>query len=152
MRGLCITTALLLAASPVDAWEHGKGQNTASATETAAGIRVSFSCQQGRNDLGFSIGAVSGDDAIDDLRFARARNLMIWIRLPDRRTIKWSFAASPEGPHLTGVIAMSSYNLDFFGNAEHMEIEDNNTNDVLFTSDMKGTGAARIAFRERCGI
>ncbi len=84
--------------------------------------------------------------------FDRPRNLMIWIRLPDQRTVKWSFGVQPESDALSGVIPMSSYNLDFFGNAEHMEIEDNDTHDVLFTSTMRGTGAARIAMKERCGI
>lgn len=150
-----ITAALFLSAAtlgsaplPAAAWEMFKGENSVSTFQQAGNYSVTISCTRGRDRLGFTISDLdqSGDG------FDRIEAVMIWITLPDGRTDKWSIIVSPEGPALSGPIAFSSQTLDFFGNGASFGITTFPESRKIFESDMKGTGAARIAFRERCGI
>ncbi|MDP5306018.1 hypothetical protein [Paracoccus spongiarum] len=134
--------------APAHAWELTKGPDHAATFTTDGDYLLSISCQRGRDHLEFGL----NDRTLRGDGFEAVRAVMMWIKAPDGRTDKWSIEVSQEGPSLTGRIAFSARTLDFFGNAESLEVEDIFGRRTLLRSDMKGTGAARIAFRERCGI
>lgn len=138
----------LALSGPGHSWDLNKGRDHASTFTTDGDYLLSISCQRGRDHLEFAL----NDRRLRGDGFAAVRAVMMWIKAPDGRTDKWSIGVEQEGPSLTGRIAFSSQTLDFFGNAESLEVEDIAGRRTLMRSDMRGTGAARIAFRERCGI
>ncbi|MFV0299393.1 MAG: hypothetical protein ACK5IP_00640 [Paracoccus sp. (in: a-proteobacteria)] len=141
-----LTVALI--GSPAAAWQLGKYDDHATTRETVGHYIIKLTCYRGQDYLGFEL--------VDLTQEGRGMEtpvpLMIWITLPDGRTDKWSFRATPEGPALAGTIPVSSLTLDHFGNGETLVLAAPTGDKEWLRTDMKGTGAARIAFRERCGL
>ncbi|KGJ01789.1 hypothetical protein SAMN04487972_1534 [Paracoccus halophilus] len=135
-------------ALPGHGWELVKMENIVTTSQGDGRYLLSLSCQRGDNHLNFDL----FDQSLTGDELQGVEAVMMWIRAPDGRTDKWSVKTYREGPNLTGRVAFSAQTLDFFRDAESLEVEDIFGRRVLFRSDMKGTGAARIAFSERCGI
>lgn len=155
MRTTFLAAALVL--TPLSAaadWTLNKQASSVTTTESNGQYSVSLTCHRGASGrLGLTISDLSQRGlAPDGGPLGEIGHLMLWIRLPDQRTDRWPVDVTPEGPALSGVAFVSSFNLGFFGNAEHMLITEAASGRRLFESSMKGTGAARIAFSERCGI
>ena len=149
----CRLTTMLIAclALPLPAlgWDLHKQRDSVTTSQFSGQYILTMHCRRGSNQLEFNL----HDQTLRGDLFQGVRTVMMWIKAPDGRMDKWSSAVSPEGPSLSGLFEVSSYTLDFFGNAKSMSIVDTSgSRRVLFESDMKGTGAARIAFRERCGV
>lgn len=150
MRRAIFPAALAWAALsvPGQGWELIKQANSATTYQEQGSYLLSVSCQRGRNFLEFAL----NDKTLRGDAFQDVSAVMMWIIAPDGRIDKWSIPVGTEGPSLTGPVDISAQMLDVFGNAESLEVEDIARQRVMFRSDMKGTGAARIAFQERCGI
>ena len=129
-------------------WELIKQANSATTFQEQGRYLLSLSCRRGRDFLEFAL----NDNTLRGDEFQGVGAVMMWIIAPDGRIDKWSITVGPEGPSLTGPVAISAQMLDVFRNAESLEVEDIARQRIMFRSDMKGTGAARIAFQERCGI
>ena len=147
-RLIALLLASAMAASPALAWDLRKEDHSAATTETVGDSAVTLRCWRGRDHLGFELDDLTGGGQ----HRGEIRNLMLWIKLPDGRTDRWPVGVIAEGPVLSGAAIVSDFNLGFFANAESLEVTVANTGQLLFRSGMKGTGAARIAFKERCGI
>ncbi|KGJ09436.1 hypothetical protein [Paracoccus sphaerophysae] len=151
MKVTCISLCLsaLLWGSAAGAWTLNKSANSVTANEIVGDRAISITCYRHAPDrITISISDLSQTGR----GFERETPLMAWVRLPDGRTMKWSFSGVPEGPAFAGVMPVSSQNLDFFGNAESLSVQDQASGQTIVQTGMKGTGAARIAMRERCGF
>lgn len=140
--------ALPLLALPAAGWDLVKQDRAVITSQKDGRYLLSLSCQRGNRDLIFTL----SDQSLKGEELQGVNAVMMWIRAPDGRTDKWSIDTFAEGPALSGRIAVSRQTLDFFRDAERLEVEDIRARRVLFRSGMKGTGAARIAFAERCGL
>ena len=139
----------LLFAMPAAAWTVRKSATSVTTSEVVGDRSIDITCHRHAPDrVSISISDLTGTGR----GFEREAPLMAWIQLPDGRTAKWSFAGIPEGPGFAGVMPVSSENLDFFGNAASLSVENQATRQTILETGMKGTGAARIAMRERCGF
>ncbi|MGP3699747.1 hypothetical protein [Rhodobacter sp. NSM] len=78
--------------------------------------------------------------------------LMLWIELPDGRTSRDSFIGFNEQGSISAEIPADHIHWDFFANGQRLWVQDTGSWETLFESGMKGTGAARLALLERCGI
>lgn len=147
-RLISILLASAMVASPALAWDLHKEANSVRTQETIGDSAVALICHRGRDQLEFNLKDLTGGNQ----NRGKITNVMLWVKLPDGRTDRWPVEVSGEGPQLTGPAYVSDFNLGFFANAESLEVTEATTGELLFRSDMKGTGAARIAFKERCGI
>lgn len=147
MRQLLLL-ALALAATPVfAAWETKQSDGFASTSYHGDRYRAVISCNRGRElELNVFDSTLRGDE------FAGVRAVMMWVMLPDGRTDRWPIDAVQEGPALSGTLIVSDFNLDFFRNGQSFRIDAPLTGTVFLEGNMYGTGAARLAFLERCGI
>lgn len=146
--------ALLMVSSPAMAWELRKSADSASTMLVQDGIQLSLKCRQGRDRVSLMLSDLSeGADLSAPLRSMNTSGgLMLWIEMPDGRTSRDSFSAFNEQGSIAAEIPKEHINWDFFANGRKLWIKDTQTNETLFQSGMKGTGAARLAFRERCEI
>ncbi|TRW92758.1 hypothetical protein FNJ84_20910 [Paracoccus sp. M683] len=152
---LCIALqALPLFTSRADAWELGKSADSAWTAESSDGIRLGFSCSRGTGRVSMMLTDLSkGVDLSAPLASIEASgSLMLTIRLPDGRTSSKPIASFNEQGSVAAEVPTGSFDLEAFANGQSLLLEDVGTGKALFQSGMKGTGAARLAFRERCGI
>lgn len=149
MSRIAFLALLLGLAHPAAAqwrWEQGGGSAVTEARSGAYTIRLS--CERGRGDqLYLGILAQGGDPDL-----ASARVAMLWIKLSDGRTDRWSVDLSGTARSAGGFHPVSDFNLEFFRNAVSMEVELYPQRRTLAVLGMKGSGASRLAFREQCGI
>lgn len=148
MKILAVVSLSSLLAGQAMAWELNKQQNSASTHEVVDGFVLKFECRRGSDKLGFQL----SDLTLAGRGMQGEEALMIRIALPDNRTERWSFIAQQEGPALTGEIVVSSQTLDNFGNGIQLSLSNPMTRKLWLETQMNGTGAARLAFRERCGL
>lgn len=141
-------------ASSAYAWDLQKFPDSASTTQIEGGLRLTLSCSRGHGIIGFSLSDISaGFDLSAPLReITTSGNMVIWIRMPDGRLSKDAFTGFNEQGSVSASIPVDGISWDFFANGEQLWVQDTGVNDPLFTSGMKGTGAARLAFLERCGF
>lgn len=146
--------ALLLLSSPAMAWDLRKSADSASTSVVQDGIRLTFWCSRGGDRVSLSLSDISeGVDLSAPLKdISTSGAMMLWIELPDGRTSRDPFSGFNEQGSIAAEIPAGHINWDFFANGEALRIQDTRTRKTLFKSGMKGTGAARLAFRERCGI
>ncbi|MEM9011949.1 MAG: hypothetical protein AAGE18_12030 [Pseudomonadota bacterium] len=146
MRLLPVLAALLIA-TPAAAWDTQQRSGFASASHRVGGYEITISC---RRDRGFEL-ALS-DPSLSASEFEGVTGLMMWVTLPDGRTDRWSVDVVQEGPVLSGPLYVSDFNLEFFRNGTSFRLDAPLTRKVFMEGDMRGTGAARLAFLEQCGI
>ena len=79
-------------------------------------------------------------------------SLLLMIKTPDARTVRNPISSFNEQGSVAAEIPVNAFDLEAFANGQSMVLQDSATGRTLFQSGMKGTGAARLAFRERCGI
>lgn len=140
--------ALLLAATPAAAaWETTQSEGFASTSYRGDRYRAEISCNRGG---GLQLGLF--DESLRGDAFDGVRSLMVWLTLPDGRTDRWPVDVAHEGPKLSGELIVSDFNLDFFRYGQRFVIDSPQTRTVFLEGDMRGTGAARLAFLERCGL
>lgn len=136
------------------AWELGKAADSAWTAESSDGIRLRFSCSRGTGRLSMMLTDLSkGADLSAPLASIEASgSLMLTIQLPDGRTSRKPIASFNEQGSVAAEIPAGSFDLEAFANGQSLILEDVGAARALFRSGMKGTGAARLAFSERCGI
>lgn len=141
-------------AAPAAAWTLEKRQDWAVASETDGNYTVTIMCRRGSDHLQFSYldrdlrGVDPTGTSLDQIK-----SVMLWVKLADGRTDRWPVSVFSEGPSLSGQIAFSSQTLELFQNAESISVTGTNPHhETMFEAGAQGTGAARIAFQERCGI
>ncbi|MEO1492979.1 MAG: hypothetical protein AAFV19_12575 [Pseudomonadota bacterium] len=146
MRFALSFAAALLAATPATAeWVTRQSDGFAQTRFTDGRYTLEISCRSGR---GFEL--VLKDPSLQG--FDDVKGLMLWLTLPDGRTDRWPVDVTPEGPALSGVLYVSDFNLEFFRNGRSFQLDAPLTGEVFLKGNMKGTGAARLAFLERCGV
>ncbi len=142
--------ALSLTAQPAAAqWSLDQGGGSALAETRGSGYIFRISCEAGRGNQVY-LGIRSGGGGDPDL--ATAQSVMLWIKLPDGRTDRWPVDVSGTARGTGGFHPVSDFNLNFFRNAVSMEVELYPQRKTLATLSMGGSGAARLAFLEQCGI
>lgn len=141
-------------ADPVTAWDLHKWPDSAATTQVENGLQLTFRCSRGRNSVEMTLSDISGGtDLSAPLRdITTSGGMMIWIRMPDGGFSQDAFTGFNEQGSVAASIPVDQITWDSFANGEQLWIQDTGTNDALFTSGMKGTGAARLAFLERCGF
>lgn len=148
LRFLSIACAVL--ASPAAAeWTLDQGGGSAMAEARGGGYIFRMSCEAGRGDEVY-FGIRAGGAGDPDL--GTAGSAMLWIKLPDGRTDRWPVNLSGTAAGAGGFHPVSDFTLEFFRNAASMEVELYPQRKTLAVLPMKGSGAARLAFREQCGI
>ena len=140
--------ALFLAVSPASAdWQTVQSNGQARAVYQSGKYELWIHCRRGQ---GFALWlrdlSLSGSD------FRNVRSLMMWVKLADGRTDRWPVDVVQEGPGLSGQLLVSDFNLEFFRNAQSFDLDSPLTRQVFLSGDMRGTGAARLAFLEQCGL
>ncbi|MCK0169066.1 hypothetical protein MWU52_16040 [Jannaschia sp. S6380] len=130
-------------------WSLDQGGGSAMAETRAGGYTFRMSCEAGRGAQVY-FGIRAGGSGDPDL--AAAQSAMLWIKLPDGRTDRWPVTLSGTARGAGGPHPVSDFNLDFFRNATSMEVELYPQRKTLAVLPMRGSGAARLAFLEQCGI
>ena len=142
-------TLSLIAQTAAAEWTWDQGGGSAMAETRKNGYIFRLSCEAGRgSEVYLGIRAGSGGDP--DL--ATARTAMLWIKLPDGRIDRWPVSVSGTRSGTGGRHPVTALNLDIFRNAVSMEVELYPQRKTLAVLDMRGSGAARLAFKEQCGI
>lgn len=137
----------LLPAAAQAAWSLQQGQNRATTTYSDGRYQLTLTCERGR---GLEMTLVDATQRGDT--FGGLRAVMFWFTLPDGRTDRWPVDVSVEGPSLSGQVVVSDFNLEFFRQGQSFQLDAPQTGTVFLEGNMNGTGAARLAFLERCGI
>lgn len=156
-RWLAATLAAMIlcaTAAPSFAWDLRKQPDSASTSQVEGGKRLTLSCLRGRGTLDLSLSDISaGTDLSAPLReISISGNLVLWIGMPDGSFTQDAFTAFDEQGSVAASIPVDAISWDSFGNGEKLWLQDTAVNDPLFASGMKSTGAARLAFLERCGF
>lgn len=147
IRILLFFLALFAVTTPAAAqWTLRQSDGYAKTTTGGPGYRLEILCSRGR-PLEMSLIALGS--ARD---FKGVRGLMLWFTMPDGRTDRWPVDVTPEGPTLTGRLRVSDFNLDFFRRGQSFQLTAPVQGLSFMEGGMKGTGAARLAFLEQCGI
>lgn len=137
----------LLFATPAAAeWSLRQSDGFAKTTTGGPGYRLEIWCRRGQ-PLQLALTALGSNRD-----FRGVKGLMMWLTRPDGRTDRWPVDVSPEGPALTGRLIVSEFNLDFFRYGQTFVLDAPGKGLVFMEGGMKGTGAARLAFKEQCGI
>ncbi len=139
---------ICLFAAPASAeWQTLQSEHQAAALYRSAPYALDIRCRRGE---GFALRL--RDLTASGNAFGGVDSLMMWVTLPDGRTDRWPVYVVRDGAGLSGALAVSEFNLDFFRNARSFELDSPQTREVFLAGDMAGTGAARLAFLERCGL
>lgn len=137
-----------LTSGPALAWEFRQGNGMAQATQQDGRYMVMLRCNRGQNlELSISDSQRRGDE------FRGVSSLMVWIQMPDGRTDRVSISpVYQEGGVLSGQFIPNGVTMDFFRNGTKFEVDSPQTRTMFISTDMRGTGAARLAILEQCGI
>ncbi|UWQ20808.1 hypothetical protein [Jannaschia sp. W003] len=145
---LCGLAAATLLVTPAAAeWQTVQSDGKARAVYQDGRYEVWIHCRRGAGmELWLRDLTLSGNE------FPGVASLMMWVTLPDGRTDRWPVRVVQEGPGVSGPLVVSGQNLELFRNASRFELDSPQTRRTFLAGDMRGTGAARLAFLERCGI
>lgn len=145
MRFLIAAVIFTLCTGSVLAWETQKGPDWVITTQVDDGLTLTLSCRRGQGDhLDFNL---AGQD------FSGISSVMLWVEYPDGRLGRRPIDVVPEGSSISGRFHVSDIVLEEFRNARSLEIDvPLQQGRDLMTTDMKGSGAARLAILERCGL
>ena len=140
--------AFLLLASPSMAdWKTVQSPGKARAVYQSGKYELWIHCRRGQGfQLWLSDLTLNGSD------FQGVRSLMMWVKLADGRTDRWPVEVVKENAGISGELVVSDFNLEFFRNAQSFELDSPQTRQIFLSGDMRGTGAARLAFLEQCGL
>lgn len=147
MKSIGLGLALTIAAtSPAAAeWTLRQSDGYAQTTTSGPGYRLEVWCRRG-GPLDMTLVALNST-----ADFKGVQGLMLWLTRPDGRTDRWPVDVIPEGPALSGQFSVSEFNLDFFRHGASFVLDAPATGKTFLEGGMKGTGAARLAFKEQCG-
>ena len=145
MRFFIILLFLLSPLSAQAAWETRQNPNSAVTQNRAGNVDIVMSCRRNQpNRVDVMVGRPAG--------FPGVTAMMLWIGLPDGRLARHSIDAVQEGAATSGTWFVSDLVLDRFRNASSIEVTVAQTGERMIMADARGTGAARLAFLERCGF
>ena len=149
MKWHLVAAALSVLAGPVLAdWAHRQGNGVAVAQYDAGRYTVMMRCSRGQ---GIELSLM--DEELRGNEFRGVGSLMVWVTLPDGRTDRWPVTpVYQEGPALSGMLVVSDFNLEFFRNGSSFEIDSPQTRTTFAKGNLRGSGAARLAILEQCGI
>ncbi len=147
MRFLAAAAAVMLAAPAQADWQTEQREGYARASYAQGDYEVWISCRPGR---GFELSLL--DRTLSGRDFQGVQSLMMWVKLPDGRTDRWPVEVMQEGPSMSGRLVVSDFNLEFFRNAASFELDSPQTRQMFLSGNANGTGAARLAFLERCEL
>ena len=148
LRLAVATAALALVPVSGAAWDLRQGNGTAVTKQEAGRYTVMLNCSRGR---GAEISVL--DTTLRGDAFAGVQSLMVWIELPDGRTDRVPIIPVwQEGAALSGEFVPNGWTMDFFRNGVRLKVDSPGTRQTFVSTDMSGTGAARLAFLEQCGI
>lgn len=157
LRTLLAGAVLVVCLQPAQgAWTSGSGEGTAYAMVQADGVTLHIGCNGllGTRELFLTLSGPVPDypglSKTDDARSA----LMLWIEQPDGRTDRHSVSAHYFAPDeaFVGRALLGEAELDRFGSAARLYLTTVRFDEPLFVTEMKGTAAARAAFRAGCGL
>ena len=141
-----LVVSLLLTTPAMADWTFRQKDGFAMTRTSGSGLVLELSCRRGQPlEL-----LLDFQNSTRDL--GGTKSLMLWLQMPDGRTDRWPVDVVQEGPVLSGRLFVSDFNLDFFRSGKSFELTLGGSPDVLMRGNMKGTGAARLAFKEQCGI
>lgn len=147
IRSTFFTFMLLSTTAPaLAAWETQQSDGFAQASYAGERYHLTISCTSGSLQLTLEDMISNGD------QFDGVQNLMMWIKIPDGRTDRWPVSVTRDGPSLTGALVVSDFNLGFFKNGKSFQLDAPVARIDFLKGDMIGTGAARLAFDEQCGV
>ncbi|CAM4290461.1 hypothetical protein VRRI112168_19250 [Vreelandella rituensis] len=148
IRFTIFTILLLSTAVPaLAAWQTQQSDGVAQASYTGEVYLLTISCTRS-SQLKLTLEDMSSSgDQLDGIH-----NLMMWITVPDGRTDRWPVRVTRNGLSLIGTLHVSDFNLGFFQNAQRFQLDAPSAGVDFLEGDMIGTGAARLAFKEQCGI
>lgn len=126
------------------AWTLEKGGTWVVTQERVDGLLLDLRCD--RSSPGHLQFTLSGEGV------PQTSGVMLWIEQADGRTDRQPVDVKSIDNALTGKFFVSDLILNNFGNAAKMEMTIAGTGTRILVSDMKGTGAARLAILERCGM
>ncbi len=141
----CAMAGMLGHCSSAIAWETRTVDGSVFATNRVAEIEFSFNCL--RTSPGRLTVSLSGVDLPSDFK-----GILVWFELPDGRNAKHSVDMVGGNAGWTGEMPVSELMLAEFASAAKMRVDAPLYSRTLFESDLKGTSAARAAFRENCGF
>lgn len=147
--GMAAMAAVLAAAPGASvAWDLRQGNGTAITSQDAGRYTVMLRCSRGRGaELSILDTTLRGDE------YAGVESLMLWITLPDGRTDRVPIApVYQEDAALSGALVPNGTTMEFFRNGTRLSIDSPQTRTTFVETGMSGTGAARLAFLEQCGI
>ena len=145
-----IAAALLALPTPALAdWSWEQRPGFAKARTVSGNYILELSCRQGDQALEMSI----FDQTLRGDAFPGLRSVMMWITLPDGRTHRQAVDVFQEDASISGIYYVSDFTLDFFRNGRSYEVDiPTRGGEKLMQGNMKGSGAARLAFLEQCGL
>ena len=133
-------------AHPSVAWTTLQGPTEVVVQHETPDYIIELKCSAARgNSIIFSIGITRGRT------FGDVRSVMLWIEYTDGRLGRRPITVTNHGHVVSGDWIVSEEVLMEFQQGVSMEVALNGRNTILKTH-MNGTGAARLAFKERCGI
>ena len=139
---LCLV--MLPGAAAAD-WSHEKGPNWAVARTTSDGVTIDLRCTRGQPNR--------VQMTLLGRRLPNVRGVMIWITLPSGGLARHPVDVESDGRALAGTWFTSELVMEQFRTGSRMEIDMPTRNgEAIAVVNMRGTGAARLAFLERCGF
>lgn len=141
-------TILAAVSTPSWAWELSKRDGAASAAQRSGDLVASISCSGRWPVLSIDLTSRSADYGI----LAAVPGITLHLIQPDGSVERVPVTVMGEGPSLNGQFPPTARTMQAFANGAMLRITRTETGQLLFESDMKGTGAARIAFAERCNL
>ena len=144
-----LTAVACIAATPVMAdWTFQQGNGRAIVQYDAGRYGVMLTCNRGS---GLELSLL--DSELRGNEYKGVRSLMVWVTWPDGRTDRWPITPVwQEGGALSGDLIVSDVNLEFFRNGVSFEVDSPQIRKTFATGNMRGSGAARLAIKEQCGI
>lgn len=140
-----VAAAVLIPATAQAEWSLQKGPDWVVTQARDGAMLIDIRCS--RAFAGRLTVTVTGPKVQD------VPGVMLWITLPDGRLARQPIDVSFDGTGLGGTLTATSIVMDQFRQGTQLEIDmPTRGGEDLAVVDMTGTGAARIAMQERCGL
>ena len=149
MRRILIVLIILCPTLAHADWIQTQTSGFARASTTSGNYELVLSCRRGDGNLGMTI----FDKTLNGRVFQGLPGVMMWIKLADGRTHRQPVDVLMEGPSVSGTFYVLDFVLNFFRNAESYVVDlPSRGGEALMSGNMRGSGAARLAFLEQCGL
>ncbi|MGB3244469.1 MAG: hypothetical protein WBB25_08040 [Sulfitobacter sp.] len=130
-------------------WVQKQTNGFARASTNSGNYELILSCRRGDGNLEMTI----LDKSLSGRAFQGLQGVMMWIELSDGRTHRQPVDVVMEGPSISGTFYVSDFVMDFYQNAVSYVVDmPSRGGEDLMRGNMRGSGAARLAFLEQCGL